>query len=75
MDFDKLAQRIIRPTIEKLGLEWYALLRQNYRKKATVKVLSLAKTPSTVENALSLRCVRRTHYANRVRRGRPGQDS
>ncbi|HXY03481.1 MAG TPA: site-specific integrase [Terriglobales bacterium] len=23
MDFDKLAQRIIRPAIEKLGLEWY----------------------------------------------------
>ena len=33
--------------------------------------VSIAKTLSTVENALTLQCERRTRYANRVRKGRP----
>jgi len=37
--------------------------------------VSFAKTLSTLENALTLQCERRTRYANRDRKGRPRQDS
>ena len=45
------------------------------QKACAIFLLSFAKTLSTVENALRLQYDLRTRYANRVRKGRPRQDS